>query len=370
MGATYLIRAIDTTTGEMIALWDTVALPQVKYTRRLNDVGLVQISGDVLLTPNIEAVAAKDQLIEVLRFADGEETVEGTYIVRFWQRFEDEGRDWLLIAGQSLEYLLLQRVIDPRNDPLAAGGYSTKEGAADTVMTSFVNEQAGPSAATEQQVPSLTAATAAGTGETVRIRTQWANLLETLQGLTTKGRMDFYIERTSGIGLRFAAEAVGSDKTKTTNYPSAPFVLFSPEFGNMQEPDLTRDWKSEKTVVYLLGQGAGDSRDLHAQYASAASSSPYNYSVIVADARQIEDGASIMTEYQTQADDLLAQNAALNSFKFEITRAAEQYRVLWDLGDRVTAAWGDYEEDLRIVGVTVELTAGEERITPELEVAT
>jgi len=362
----HLVTVRDNTTGEITAEVSSQELEALRYERKLNDVGVFQ------LTIHAEhryanALAVKDALVDITRIVfarkDMTTTGEGTFIVRMIRWFEDENEQtWLVVSGYSLEYILLQRLIDPRNDPLTAGGYSTKSGAADTVMVSLVNEQAGANANPDQIVTYLTEATPAGIGEIVGGRWAWEGLLDTLALLADSGGMDFRVVRSSGIALEFRAEVIGDDLTRNANYPDSPFVHFAPEFGNMRSPDLTIDYREEKTAIYLLGQGAGEHAYIYERQAPTITDTRFSYAAVVADARQVEDEDP--TQYLTQAVDALLKHRAKVDFTFEVVNTGRQYRALWDLGDWVTAAWHGREFDMRIVSIKVDVTPDGETITP------
>jgi len=361
--AAYEVSLLDAA-GQVIAVLDTTVLVTLHYARVLNGVAACQVTlrADHPAAP----LFGKDRLIEINRYPSPRAAAqhEGTYLVRYRRRYEDEdGVTWLIASGVSLEYLLLVRHIDPRNDPLVAGGYSTKEGPADDVIGELVAQQAGAGAGVYQRVPDLSVAASGHIGKQVAGRWQWENLLDELQKLARTGAVDFYLRRGTGLALEFVCERVGADLRR--NYAGAESVIFTPAFGNMRSPDLTEDWKDEKTYVYLLGQGTETERDVYEQMSGHLFDTPYGYAAQVADARQVKDGDA--TEYLTQALEELAKGAAKVEFSFEVTQAEQQYRRLWDVGDRVTAAWLDYEADLRITGVEVEVSESDERVTPKLE---
>ena len=116
-------------------------------------------------------------------------------------------------------------------------------------------------------------------------------------------------------------------------------VIFKPELGNMQQPNLTQDWREEKTAVLLLGQGANENRDEYYMVGGSVNDTPYSYSLIVADARQVDDGDA--TQYITQAYDALAEGYVKETFTFGVGRAADLYRTYWNLGDLL---WTKYDE--------------------------
>lgn len=350
--------------GQAAAVLDTTVLTGLHYERALNSVGTFQVTlrADHPAAP----LFVKDRLVEITRYPSIGADVqhEGTYLVRYRRRYEDDdGMTWLIASGVSLEYLLLARHIDPRNDPLVAGGYSTKAGPADDVICELVAQQAGAGAGVYQRVPDLTVAASGHVGNQVAGRWQWENLLDELQKLARTGGVDFFIRRGTGLALEFICEVIGDDLRR--NYAGEQAVIFTPAFGNMRAPDLAEDWKDEKTYVYLLGQGSETERDVYEQLSGHLFDTPYSYAAQVGDARQVKDGDA--TQYITQALEELAKGAAKTSFTFEVVQAERQYRRLWDLGDRVTAAWLDYEADLRITGIEVEVSESDERVTPKLE---
>ena len=363
MTASYALYVLNAAGGRA-ALLDTTALAALRYERRLNAIAPAQFT--LPLDDPRAALFQKHTLFEVVRYPDPATTqVEGTFMTTFRRRFaDDDGRTWLIVSGVSLEFLLAQRHIDPRNDPLMAGGYSTKSDAVDTVMADLVYEQAGPGASAHgsspsQQVPYLTVQTPAGVGDTVPVRLGWENLLAVLKDLAEGDRMDFRIARTSAVNLVFYAAAVGSDRTKTTNYPGSPFVMLRPELGTLRRPELVEDWRDERTVVHLLGKGAGDSRDFIGSMADAVTETLYSYASVVHDIRQVESGAEVLE----QGYAALAKHRAKKTFTFEITHG---YREVWDVGDAVTVAWGDSQDDMRINAVTVDVSGDGETITPEV----
>lgn len=356
--AVYEVRLIGLD-GTIAAVFDTPALQKLRYTRMLNDVGICQLT--LPWSDSRTALFAQDCLLEIVR--DG--VVEQTYIHKLWHKVtEDDGLEWLVAHGVSLEWLLLARPVDPRNDALAAGGYSTKSGAADDVIAEYVSEQAGSGAGGFQPIPNLTIAGTGSIGVTVGSRLAWKNLLKEMQSLANAGGVDFWFERTSERNLTFHCGRMGADKTRTTNWPGSAFYVFSPRVGNLIKPSLKRDWREAVTNVYLLQDGNDDTgRTIYEASNGYESITPLGYFAVVADARQAESA----TEYLTEANDLLVKHRDVTEFEFEIGRAVSHYRNLWNLGDRVTAEWDTYSEDLRISQVEVQISGDSEVVTPHLE---
>ncbi|WP_119069206.1 Gp37-like protein [Aggregatilinea lenta] len=366
MQASYTIHILDAQ-GETVALLDTVRASSLRYERVLDDVSTAQFT--LALDDPDAALLAKHTWFEVMRHRTRASAVrEGTFLVVVLDQFRDEdGQDWLICSGVSLEFLLLQRVLDVRNDPLAAGGWSTKQLPRDVLMAQVVHEQAGPGAlphglVPSQQVPGLTVEDSGGVGDPVPFRRAWDDLLTVLTDLAAGDAMDFELVRTTGVNVVFRARQIGSDRTKAANYPLRPYVVLSPELGRLAEPRLLRDWREEKTVVYLMGQGAGDNREFYGSMAANAQETPYSYAAVVEDLREADDA----TEYITQAQATLAKNRATVEFSCTVTQAEDLYGLVWDLGDVVTVHWAGFERDMRLVGVTVDVSDETETVTPTL----
>lgn len=364
MSASYGVYILNDD-GQRVALLDTRIMQPFRYERKLNDVGLVQFT--MPADDSRASLITKHTLLDVCRYPDAStEEVEMSALVVVHNPVIDGGVEHLIVSAASLEYLLAQRVIDPRNDPAMAGGYSTKLLPADTLLAELVREQAGELAQAHgvtpsQAVPDLAVAPTAGVGEVVPIREAWSGLLKVMQQVTGGDRMDFRLVRTNGTAIRFYAERIGSDKTRSTNWPGNPFVILSPDLGTLRSPALVRDWRTEKTVVILLEKGAGDNRQFFGSMTSNHTETPYSVSVHVEDVREAETAAEIVE----QARKALVKHRAKTELTFEAN--PQHYKALWDLGDFVTAQWRGLEYDMRIVGVTVEPNdSGEETITPLL----
>lgn len=371
MAATYQVTLYDTPSGDVLTILtlggDRTAITNLRYERVLNSIGVFQLTLP-LTDPTAELFAVMDRLVEVTRFpTPATPTCEETFLTRFVKRFIDEqDQGWLVIGGFNLNHLLARRVIYPEDDPLVAGGYSTKSGEATAVIAELVDEQAGPSASAARQTENLYSVQALGGGLTVGGRWRYENLFEVLREVADSGGVDFWVERTTAANFRFSSGVYGDDLTKTTNFPGAPFVVFSPEMGTMVEAALMDDRRDEATYLYLLGQGPEEDRDVYAASSSYIGDTAYNRIEVAEDARTVEDGDA--TQYLTQATSLLNERLPRAEFSFELSPSAlSAYRELWDLGDKVTVVFGDYEADYRVMAVEVELTADGERINPTVE---
>lgn len=355
----YQISVLDTS-GAVVYVYDGTGIYDCRYSRDLNAVGTL-----ALVVPDQDGLASRfglDYFVELQRRSplSGRLQVEDTFFVRLTQRFREGDEQRFVVGGLSLNHLLARRVVDPDDDPAQAGGYSTKAGPADDVMVAYAREQAADLASAARQFPNFTVAASLSLGKALGQRLRHENLLEVFQTLAEQGGVDFLVRRVTDNTLRLDVAPIGSNKTKSYNYPLAPFVLVTPLRGNLSEPSLTFDRKAEKNFIYSKGQGQGSSRKLLKVAGATVFDSPYNRIEFAADARNADKASAL--QLLTEARSELSKMRPLREFTFNPTGSEPglTYRDDFDLGDQVTVLWDDYEADLRIVGVEVSLSGSEE----------
>jgi hypothetical protein len=343
------------------------AFDDCKYSRTLNGVGIFAMT--LPSDPDWPAIFTLDTLIDVERTSPltGLLQVEDTYLTRLLHRFRDGDDERFVVGGLSLNHLLSRRLIDPNDDPLAAGGYSTKAGSADTVLAAYASEQCGTLASLPRQFSNFQVAAVGGIGSSVGRRLRYENLLETFQDIANQSNVDFIVNRLIANTLRLVILPIGTDKTRTRNYPFNPFVELNPIRGNLSDPSLLIDRKQEQNYVYALGQGPGESRIVFEMQGIGVNDSPYNRIEFTTDIRQAERGDS--TNVATQARAALIENQPVKEFTFKPSgvEAGSLYRLDWDVGDILTCAWDNEILDLRVREVEITIDASGETITPKLE---
>lgn len=358
----YQVNVYDPTTGDMLRIFDPRNFYEMSYERLLWHVGKLAIVLPYEL--GIEDAFPVDALIDILRTSPvtGKLELEDTYLCRLTQRFVDDGAEQFAVGGLHLNHLFDRRIIDPADDPAAAGGYSTKAGAADNVIRAYVREQMGDLASTDRNLPNFTVSPVPGTGHPVGARKRYDNLLATLQELSAKGDMDFVMQHLSSNVLYCNVAVMGTDKTRGTNYPLFPYVGLAPERGNLEAPSLTLDRKEEGNVVYMLGEGNRENRSLFVMSGSGAADSPYNRIEFTKNAQNSDKKSPL--ELVTDAFSALRDSQPTTEFTFKpvTTAAGSIYQLDWILGDKVTVSWGAFEQDVRITGVNVRLDSEGEDI--------
>lgn len=363
----YQIVTISPYTGEITRIFDSQSFYDLRFDRKLNDIGALVLT--LPATDELPDLFGKDHFIEVLRTSPltGDLVVEDTYLTRLTHRFREGNEERFVIGGVSLNHLIARRIIDPDDDPLGAAGYSTKTGTADEVIRAFAREQMGDLASTERQNPNFTVGLTPGTALPVGKRERYGNLLNIFQDLAVQGQTDFVITRLTGNNLRLSIQPIGTNRTKTANYPFAPFTQFDPDRGNLASPSLVLDSKKEQNFCYALGQGQGDTRIVAKVAGDGIGDSPYNRIEFTEDVRQSDRSDSLYL--LTGARRALANSRIAQEFTFETIQGADGtiYRMDYDLGDTITVRWGSVSIDMRVTGVEINLDESGETITPTLE---
>lgn len=366
----YQITVIDPATGQTITVYDGSALYEMRYNRPLNDIGALAITlpvqGNAL---RLRSIFSLDALIEVARTSPvtGQLQVEDTFLARLTHRFREGDEERFVVGALSLNHLLARRVIDPDDDPLAAGGYSTKAGPADVVMRAYAREQCGDLASADRQFSNFSVGPVGSIGSGVGRRARYENLFETFQDLSSSSGMDFIVTRLTSNVLRLTIAPIGSDKSVSSNYPFVPFVMLNPDRGNLANPSLLIDRKKEGNLCYALGQGQGEFRIVQKVTGLGLGDSPYNRLEFTQDVRLAERGQA--QQLISGALEALKERQPVREFAFETTgsKPGNVYRMDWDVGDLVTATWDDASLDLRIRDVEIDISSNGENINATME---
>lgn len=367
---TYQLAIIDPQTQTLLTLATPQDFRSMKYERKLNDVGRFSLSfhADSKLAQYDQRL---DLVVDVWRDPDGDGLrYEATYLMRYWNRSGFGGEDTYVWGGLSLEHLLARRLIDPTDDPLGAGGFSTKGASIDLVMSQYVEEQAiSPATNANRSIPYLMTSglTLFGTQSYQRLK-QEDNLLKTLQKIVNKelNLIDFWIERdTTAMGLSFVFYAMkrGRDMTYTTNFPNGEIFMFDPKRGNMIDPELTVDRRKEVTRVYLGGEGIEGDRIYLVRQSSGTVDSPFNVIEGTTDVR-IED---TLDEIEDTASTYLNDKRPQESLTFEPRLDLYTIPDDIDVGDQVTGRWGTIAADYRVLSITIKIDGNGEDVDMKLD---
>lgn len=368
--ASYQVIFINPITGRLITILDGQSFYQLRYSRAYNGIGALAITLPLASVP-LDAFDLTDMFIEVQRTSPitGQLIAEETYLARSWRRYREGNSERYSIGALSLNHLIARRVVDPNDDPLEAGGFSTKSGVSDLVLYEYATQQMGAGASPQRQFPGLNVAGVLGVGDPIGLRLRYENLLQVFQENARSTTIDFQIVRSSGITMQLNIGRFTVNRTQSANYPTMPFVLLTPQRGNLSQPSFTRDRTDEATFVYMQGKGQGAQR-YEIQYfdSFAAAASPYNRIEFSADARNVEKGDAL--GLFTEAVNAVKERQQAIKFEFEPqgTEAGNVYRRNWDVGDRITATWDENTADLRITGVQIDISENGENLSITTEV--
>lgn len=363
----YQIQLIATD-GSQLDLLSMTRIISLNYSKILNDIGeftLIVDASDAIK----EHFNRLDMLVNIWRrnVPMGDFELDASYLTRFWSRFEseDDNEEYIIFSGKSLEHLLFRRLIVPEDDPVNAGGFVTRNEPADTLMRNFVLYQCvTPAFNGVRTLPNLSAAAVAGSFLVNFQRRSYDNLLDILQEIAQSEQitpLDFRIvfagdPELSTMTLEFQAATIGTDRTKTNNYPTGQYLLFDPRRGNLISPAITIDRKDEKTFAYVAGQGLEDERVIFPVLnAQPASESIWNRIETITDARNNEEGD--VDGYLSAGIDALNDQKEKVNFEFtpDLNSPSARYNADWFLGDFVTAQYADFIEDVRIKRVTIDI---------------
>lgn len=364
----YQLVIIDSVSGERAATIPINNIKHLRYTRVINGIGKIAVTFPI--TTKYTRTFYLDNFMEVYRThpVSGVFEREETYFIRVLQRFVEDDQEWVVVGGVSLNHLLTRRVVDPEDDPLKAGGYSTKAGAADNVIAGYVYDQMGAGASAERRIPNFTIKPTLGVGRPLGARLQHEKLYNEVRRMAMQGGVDFYISRLDGNKLQFAVEPIGRDFTYTTNYPGRAWVGFSLSRGNIEQAEYVLDRAEELNYCYALGPGNVGDRIILKVAGSGVNESPYNRIEFIHDARNVEktDALALLSE----AQGALVSKRYEESYTFTpvLGRPGSTYNKDWMLGDKVSFIQGVTDQglvevvDLRIMEVEIDLDSGFETI--------
>lgn len=367
----YQIVFISCRTGLTQYVLDPSAVDDLKYSRVLDDIGSIALTlpasnpyAQELLRIGLDGVL--DDMIEVYRTNPviGGLIKEETYFLRLIQQFTDGDNTRIALGGYSLNHLLKRRIVDPKTDPLEAGGYTTKAGLASSIMREYVIQQAGIGAGL-RAFPNFNVPAIGDFGTPAGRRLRYEVLFDVLQQLSLSNDCDFIVERGAGNVLNCNILQIGIDRRYSTNAPTSPYVILDPQRGNLTNPSLVYDRKDEQNYMYAQGQGQGTNRKLIEIPGLGIGDSPYNRIEVLEDVRSAQK-ADALTLY-TEGWASLREKQPRREFTFEINgiNAGSTYRNDWDIGDYITAQWGNFVLDLRVNSVEVSVDESGETVSPK-----
>jgi hypothetical protein len=352
------LRLMDTTTG-------------FSYVKTANKAGSWRIN--LPGTFGTEQLV-KDNMIAIYRrTAAGALRLEQAGFLRGIDLFDDtSGSAQISIYGPDFNSLLTGRIVayDAGSDEAAKSDF------ADDMIKEVVRENLGSSATDTDRDWSgngFSVEVDFGLGASIDKRFSRDNVLEVCAAIaeasTQNGTRVYFhcvpeFQRDSvNIQLRTFIGQIGQDRTAGTSEQ----LVFAPEYGNLSSPRLTTDWRKEKSVIYVGGQGLlSDRTVVEVSDTTLISSSPWGRRERFVNA--VNDKST--NELTARGEESLEKHRALRKFSGNLMSVPGSfYGIDWEWGDRVTISYQDVQLNVNVDKVQVSVAQdGTETVTARQEV--
>lgn len=350
-------------TGERIGLIErTVAL---EYARVVNEPGRFSLQ----LPIEFDALLAIDRRISIWRKLPGGEFYRDFYgFIRSITHGSDQnGDDYTQIGGPGLADLLRRRIVAYETGTAQAN----KAEPADNMMKAIVRENLGSLAGARAiSATYFTVDADMGLGPAVANSCAYLNVMDVLVSVADMARQagsDVYFDivPTSDGTMIFRTWTTqpGIDRRTSSGSP----VLFSTDFYNIENPQLSEAWDDEANAIY----GGGLSGLTAARYVSEQSDAA-RQAISVFGRTEYFANESI-SDSDAEVDDLtkavLIARRPVQRFSASIVDSDRaRYGRAWGFGDRVSATYRKRKFDCLIRAVSVSLSAdGQESINASME---
>lgn len=283
---------------------------------------------------------------------------------RGWRRVKNATEDYVEFKGYTDEVWLKNRTVSPSPTeafpPYTVQGTDNRTGVASTVISQYVNANAGPGAITSREVPGLTIGPDPGAGASVSGSARWElSLLAFIQPLATSGGIGFRVVQV-GNTLQFQPYAI-TDRSDA--------VKFSHAMGNLASLDYSVT-APDGNYYYVGGNGTGTGRTIKEYSDNDSIASWGRIEGEFVDRRDTSDA----TQLQQAGTEALSNSTERLSLAITpLETDYQKFGVHYFLGDQVTVKLEDtlptvYGESGLIVdvlrSVTIKLTPDEVSVTP------
>lgn len=274
--------------------------------------------------------------------------IEGAYITHLHMSQSSDGIDTLSIQGNFLTGLLGDRIV---------WGTETLKTTTELAMRTLVNNNAINPKLTDRKLEMFKLGEEKGYKDEIDYQVSYNNLLVELEELSV----------SSDIGFRTMLDIYnkklifdvykGVDRTVSQSQ-NAP-AIFSREFENVLEQNLTNSTHNYRNIALVAGEGEGVERKL----TTVGGGVGWDRKELFVDARDLqtekEDGSSITEKdyieiLKQRGETRLGEYAKLDTFECKLNiHSNMQYKLDFDIGDLVTyisKAWG-ISIDTRITSI-------------------
>lgn len=329
----------------------------LEYTRRTNTVTnlKVEVEGNFDVT-----MLAEDKRLEVWR--DGALHTQTCWFIRRWVKQLKNGVKSIFIYGMSANCLLKRRDI-----MYAAGSsYADKSNYLDLMMCEIVDENFVTPTDTTREMPSFLVDTPAlGSGSVAAKSFAWRNVDNVLNDICQLseqlGLLMYYdvIYNTTAKDFTFKTytNQRGNDLTGS--------VIFSDNYGNLDNVTLEYDATEEVTYVKALGQGEGADRlTKYAQNATRIAISPFGLMEKAQDARNNNSANGV----QSEADQTLTERKPRQKFSADLIDVGFVFETDYTWGDKVMVYFENVAYECLIESISVTLSGGRETIKAGIKI--
>jgi hypothetical protein len=240
--------------------------------------------------------------------------------------------------------------------PPAGQAYDRRTGTREAIVKGWVDSNCiNPVDIDRKQYP-VVLGNLQGLGSSLTEQTRYKNLSDEIIRVLSIEDLGWCLE-IDLINHQFVFN-VSEGKNLTSGQSVNNRVMFGLKYGNIANYKKVKDILAEKTVAYVGGQGEGAARNIVEVESTGSSRRKEKF----VDARDINENAEL-TERGQQA---LSENAAINSYEFEVLEMQYKYESDWDLGDFVTVVIDkDNYMDLQVQKVKEVYEAGNIQVIPE-----
>jgi len=288
---------------------------------------------------------------------------DAVYLVGQIERSIDErgkGNETFVASGRSLSGMFDERLVLP----LVGQEYDNRNGPAESIMKYFVTVNAASGAAAARQVPNLFVVTDQGRGAQVNIQGRYQTVAQVLEEMAYQADMGwetFYNTTTKVFNFDVI---VGVNRAVGSATP----VFFDLSFETIRKLDWLQSDLQLKSFAYLGGKGEGATRPIVQRFLGGSAPTGLARREFWIDGQDLD----LTAAQNAKADAELQARQTEEIIEAEITDLGPfRYRVSWDLGDIVTVRntkWG-LLKNVRIVGVTNTLVAGEPRLITTVQLS-
>jgi hypothetical protein len=349
-------------------------LIEFKIVRVVNSPSYCSVTIPSDFDDRFETTIGVDYMVEFWRSpAEGGKQLETVFFVREIIYEEDvKGVDTITLTGPDGIDLLNRRIV-----AYDAGTSQTqKTDNADDMMKEIVRENLGSSATDSDRDLSgidFTVAKDDTAGPSITKGFAWRNVLSVLQELSAiseEAGTNLYFDIVPiiinmGVGFEFRTfiDQPGQDRTYDTNNA----IIFSKEWGNLEEPVLTFDY--DKEINYVYGGGQGEEADRYITEQSDATrigNSIWNRREGFVDARN----ESTQTAVQNKTKGALREGQPQARFTANLLDTPQaRYGVDWSFGDKVEISYAGLQFQGIVRALKIEMKrGGEEEIKVKVEV--